>query len=329
MPFTLAHPAAVLPLRGLGMPMTALVAGAMAPDVPQMLGVADGRTISHSATAVVTVDLAIGMVMVLLWYAVYRRPLVDLAPDRWRTRLPDRIRLSPLEWALCVPAVIVGAATHVAWDSFTHVDSWGTEHVAPLRESFLGVPAYEWAQHLCSVVGFALVIAVTMRYLSRLPEQPPRPGPLVGRWALVVALGWPAGHGHRRTGLAVGARGDGLLRRDHHDAGRRVRRQLRLPVVAGQAPVADASQGQVDSELAVRRCAAVGRSGELEHAVGQHRRAVALVLTGDARRGDDPAVVAPAAHPDRLTGENHAREARGEATDRGGVATQQRVGELA
>jgi hypothetical protein len=172
------------------MPMAALVAGAMAPDVPQMLGVADGRTISHSATAVVTVDLAIGMVMVLLWYAVYRRPLVDLAPDRWRTRLPDRIRLSPLEWALCVPAVIVGAATHVAWDSFTHVDSWGTEHVAPLRESFLGVPAYEWAQHLCSVVGFALVIAVTMTYLSRLPEQPPRPGPLVGRWALVVALGW-------------------------------------------------------------------------------------------------------------------------------------------
>jgi hypothetical protein len=189
-PFTLAHPAAVLPLRGLGLPMTALVAGSMAPDLPQMLGVADGRTISHSAAAVVTVDLAIGVVAVVLWYALYRRPLVDLAPDRWRARLPDRVRLTPVEWALCVPGVVIGAATHVAWDSFTHEDSWGTEHVALLRESFLGLPAYEWAQHLCSVLGLAAVVAVSLRYLSRLPEQPPRPGPLVARWALVVALAW-------------------------------------------------------------------------------------------------------------------------------------------
>ena len=43
MPFTLAHPAVVLPLRGLGLPMTALVAGSMAPDLPQMLGFSGPR----------------------------------------------------------------------------------------------------------------------------------------------------------------------------------------------------------------------------------------------------------------------------------------------
>ena len=61
--------------------------------------------------------------------------------------------MARLEWALCVPGVVLGAATHVAWDSFTHEGSWGTEHVALLRDSFLGVPGYEWAQHLCSVLG--------------------------------------------------------------------------------------------------------------------------------------------------------------------------------
>ena len=51
--------------------------------------------------------------------------------------------------------------------------------------------------------------------------------------------------------------------------------------------------------------------------------------TGDRRRGDDPAVLAPAAHPDRLAGEDDAGEPRREAADRGGVAAEQRVGELA
>ena len=193
MPFTLAHPALVLPLRGLGLPTTAMVAGAMAPDLPQMLGVSgpsEARSWSHSATGVVTVDLVIGMVAVVLWYTFYRRPLVDLAPDPWRSRLPERVRIGPLTWLLCVPGVIVGAATHVIWDSFTHKDEWGTEHVALLRETFRGAAVYDWAQHLSSAFGLAVVTMVAMRYLARLPEQPPRSGPLVARWALVVAVAW-------------------------------------------------------------------------------------------------------------------------------------------
>lgn len=34
MPVTIAHPAAVLPLRGLGLPLSAMVIGSMAPDLP-------------------------------------------------------------------------------------------------------------------------------------------------------------------------------------------------------------------------------------------------------------------------------------------------------
>lgn len=34
MPFTLAHPAYVLPLRRLGLPVSALAVGSMVPDVP-------------------------------------------------------------------------------------------------------------------------------------------------------------------------------------------------------------------------------------------------------------------------------------------------------
>lgn len=188
MPFTLAHPAAVLPLRRLGLPMTSMVAGALVPDLPIYVGFQDARSFTHSPLGVVTIDLAMGMACLLLWYVFFRRPLVDMAPDRWRTRLPEEVRVRPRGWLLTGPGVLVGAATHVVWDAFTHEDSWGVRQVAPLREELLGVPAYTWAQHVCSVLGLGVVVLVTWRYLSRLPEQPERPAPLVARWALVVAL---------------------------------------------------------------------------------------------------------------------------------------------
>lgn len=188
MPFTLAHPAAVLPLRRTGLPMTAMVAGSMVPDLPVFIGSHDARSFSHSALGVVTIDLVMGMVGLLLWYVLYRRPFVDMAPDWWRTRLPEKVRIGPRTWLLAVPAVLVGSTTHVMWDSFTHEDAWGVRHVSALREEFLGVAGYEWAQHVCSVLGLAVVGFVAVRYVSGLPEQPPRPGPLVSRWAFVVVL---------------------------------------------------------------------------------------------------------------------------------------------
>jgi hypothetical protein len=187
-PFTLAHPAVVLPLRGLGLPMTAMVAGSLVPDAPMFVGFQDARSLSHAPLGVVTIDLALGMAGLVLWFGFFRRPLVDMAPDRWRNRLPETVRVGRRGWLLAVPAVMVGSATHVVWDSFTHEDAWGVRHVAALQEELLGVAANEWAQHVFSVLGLGVVVVVALRYLSGLHEQPPRPGPLVARWAFVVVL---------------------------------------------------------------------------------------------------------------------------------------------
>jgi hypothetical protein len=188
MPFTLAHPAAVLPLRGRGLPTTAMVAGAMVPDLPQLLGFTQARDLSHSPLGVVTIDLGMGLVALMLWYAVYRRPLADLAFDPWRDRLPDVVAMDLRTWLLSVPAVAVGAATHVVWDAFTHEDGWGVQHLSPLEASYRGVAVYEVLQLAFSALAFAWVLWVTWEYLSGLPGREPRPAPVVGRWSLVVAL---------------------------------------------------------------------------------------------------------------------------------------------
>ena len=188
MPFTLAHPAAVLPLRDRGLPLTAMVAGSTVPDLPQILGFSQARDLSHSLLGVVTIDLGMGLIALVLWYAVYRRPLADLAFDPWRDRLPDTVAMDLRTWAVSVPGVMVGALTHVVWDAFTHDDGWFVERSGWLRHSFGGAEVYEILQFGFSALGLAVVLYVAWRHLSRLPPGPHRPPPLVGRWALVVTL---------------------------------------------------------------------------------------------------------------------------------------------
>ena len=76
-----------------------------------------------------------------------------------------------------------------------------------------------------------------------------------------------------------------------------------------------------------RPAVAARGSGRRQHAVGEDRGAVPLALAGDRGRGDDPSVLLPRAHPDRLPGEHHPGEAAGEAADPGRVPAEQLVGE--
>ncbi len=188
MPFTLAHPALVLPLRDRGLPMAALVAGSIVPDSPQILGFSHVRDLSHSLLGVVTIDLALAMIALVLWYALYRRPLADVALDPWRDRLPDQAPMTVRGWALSVPAVVIGSLTHVAWDAFTHDDGWFVEHLSALRAAAGGVAVYDLLQWVSSVAGLVVIYVATGRHLKGLPRRSRRPAPLVGRWSLVVAL---------------------------------------------------------------------------------------------------------------------------------------------
>ena len=66
MPLAPAHPAVVLPLQRLGLPLSALVMGALAPDVPVYLpvGVSYRTTLSGPGVAV---DVAVGAGSHVLW----------------------------------------------------------------------------------------------------------------------------------------------------------------------------------------------------------------------------------------------------------------------
>ncbi|MFE2009569.1 DUF4184 family protein [Streptomyces sp. NPDC059491] len=182
MPFTLSHAAAVLPgLRRNGtargpLIASALVAGSFAPDmtyfaataVPGAMVLGD---VTHSPVGIVTADVLITAALVGLWLTV-REPLAALLPDRLRGRVYGLLRGRPwggrptaaLAGWFFVSAVI-GSTTHVVWDSFTHLDRWGTRAIPFLGEIVAGFPVYLYAQYGGSALALGLLGWFTARAL--------------------------------------------------------------------------------------------------------------------------------------------------------------------
>ncbi|MFE5630544.1 DUF4184 family protein [Streptomyces sp. NPDC056463] len=182
MPFTLSHAAAVLPgIRrdGTGrgpLIASALVAGSFAPDMTYFAATAVPGAmlfgdVTHSGLGVVTVDLLIAGALVAVWLMV-REPLVALLPVRWQGRVCGFVRGSswdgraplPLAGWFCVSAAI-GASTHVVWDSFTHLDRWGTRAIPLLDAIVAGFPVYLYLQYGGSALALALLVWFTLRAL--------------------------------------------------------------------------------------------------------------------------------------------------------------------
>lgn len=137
MPFTVSHALAVLPLAagrpGRRLVPAALVIGSMVPDLPYFVPPHRGSGWSHAATGPVTIDLVLGSLVFAGWRLVVRQPLVDLAPGWLAGRLPTA-GLTPRIWGWAALSVVLGSITHVVWDTFTHRDRWGTNHVGVLND---------------------------------------------------------------------------------------------------------------------------------------------------------------------------------------------------
>ncbi|MFI5825795.1 DUF4184 family protein [Streptomyces sp. NPDC051578] len=209
MPFTLSHAAAVLPaVRRTGrargpLVASALVLGSFAPDTFYFLdavveGVMGYGDFTHSLLGVVTVDAALTAALAACWVLV-REPLIALLPAAWRGRAYSLLRgedwrasRRPAALALwfCLSAVL-GSLTHVVWDSFTHLDRWGTDALPRLGEPLaFGLPLYSYLQYGSSALAACVLLWFTVTALRRLPVVPaPRSVPSLGRAEAWCAAG--------------------------------------------------------------------------------------------------------------------------------------------
>ena len=193
MPFTLAHPAAVLPLRRLRpLRVTPLIIGAVAPDLPYYLpanlkgAIPETHELAHSCT----VDLALGLVTLAL-LCLLRYPLTALLSARARLLILQALapygRLRAWLWAL--PALVLGVWTHLLWDSFTHPYGFMVHRVsaltAPVSVGPYSGPLFHVLQYLSSVFGLTCMV---VWYLGLRAPPPPASDPEAARSAVVPLL---------------------------------------------------------------------------------------------------------------------------------------------
>jgi hypothetical protein len=184
MPFTVSHAAAVLPLRRLNLVWSAFIVGSMAPDFPYIVGNIHYREIGHQFPGLIVFTIPVSLVALWVFHNVIKRPIIQLMPGGMQERLRDQrgdFRFLPLSRLLAIfGAVVLGIASHIIWDSFTHYNTWPWRHSSFLQSWVRlplvnhRVPMFAVLQYVSTIVGLlALAIWVWQWYRrSPLPAQP-------------------------------------------------------------------------------------------------------------------------------------------------------------
>jgi hypothetical protein len=208
MPFTLCHPAAlaVLPSRvRRTLPLAALAIGSMTPDFEYLLRLKPLSVWSHTVPGLIVFCLPAGLVTWIAWEQIARGPTRELLALRTE---PSAWPLSIRSLVLASLAVLAGAASHLAWDSFTHSGRLGAMLVPQLEQEAWRIGSYSlrWfsvLQHLSTVAG-AIVLGVWFAHERR---RHGHAGVWTGRiavLAVILAIGISVGIANAWLPRAVG-----------------------------------------------------------------------------------------------------------------------------
>jgi hypothetical protein len=162
MPLTTAHAAAAWPIRRVwpALPLVPLVTGTLSPDFEYLYLLAPTARSFHSPQGIVFFCLPVSLIVV----AVFDRLIRPSVARRLPPGLADRISRGRTTIGAAAVAIVLGAATHVFWDGFTHAGDWGVRALPILREGGLHIAGraiawYKLLQH-ASTAGGSIAIGV-------------------------------------------------------------------------------------------------------------------------------------------------------------------------
>lgn len=176
MPFTLCHPAIVLPLYRYRriMSLPGLVIGSMAPDFVYLFPMGISGSFTHTPIGLPLYSLPVGLLLYFVYQLLVREPVVAWLPRAIGTRMgvPG---YWPLRGARSVTIVLgslaIGAASHIVWDSFTHANTVivNTYEIfrMPVPVGGYKIPLFKILQQLSSLVGFIVIAGFLALWFRR------------------------------------------------------------------------------------------------------------------------------------------------------------------
>jgi hypothetical protein len=109
-----------------------LIVGSLIPDAGYLGKSLQLDEISHRLSGLLTFCLPIGVVTVLLFYAMRSR-LFPIVPNPFRRIFGPLFQQPAASLRVIAFSVLLGAATHILWDSFTHKNGWLVGRLAILQ----------------------------------------------------------------------------------------------------------------------------------------------------------------------------------------------------
>lgn len=178
MPFTFAHPAAVLPLSkisGRYLSMTALIIGSVIPDFEYFIRMKIQSDYSHTVGGLFWLDLPLAVLLYFIFRNIIRNDLIDNLPFFLRSRFlkyrsePERMNGKKL--LIVSISVLLGVVSHLLWDSFTHEDGYFVNRIPLLSDitkvAGFDIPVYKIVQHGSTLIGIVIILL----FIFKLPKS--------------------------------------------------------------------------------------------------------------------------------------------------------------
>jgi hypothetical protein len=197
MPFTFSHPGIVLPLTFLPrqwFSLTGLVIGSLTPDFEYFLRMRIMSNYSHTIDGLFWFDLPLGLLLAFIFHNIVRNSLFDNSPTILKTRFIAFRQFDwnghfKRNWFVVIISILIGAASHIFWDSFTHYQGYFVQTIPALQNTvdFLDgqIPILKLLQHGSTLLG-GLVIAITIYKLPT--NKTERQDRNLKYWIIVIGL---------------------------------------------------------------------------------------------------------------------------------------------
>ncbi|MFT6716634.1 MAG: hypothetical protein ACJA0Q_001278 [Saprospiraceae bacterium] len=197
MPFTFAHPAVLIPFKYLPSKwysVTGLIIGALVPDFEYFFRMKLSSTCSHTIQGLFLFNLPVAIVLSIVFHLIVKKPLFDNSPHIIQKRLESFVQLNwtthfKNHYIAIIMSILIGAFSHIAWDSFTHEHGLMCRKILFLQNDFqmfkFHAPRFKVLQHSSTMLGF---LAITYQFLKLPTSSVRKANPDKYFWLIVFVI---------------------------------------------------------------------------------------------------------------------------------------------
>ncbi len=176
MPFTLAHPAAIIPLVKVfknKVSLTGLIIGSIVPDVEYLINIVERSVISHKAEGFLLFNLPAAIILSLCWHVFVKQIIVWQLPRALSKFFLPYVNYNwfsylKKNWPLYLISLLIGIALHLIWDSFSHANGYFVVNYKFWHNTFLfqWLSLYRLSWWVSTIIGLYFVLKFFSEFKS-------------------------------------------------------------------------------------------------------------------------------------------------------------------